>query len=244
MVLIPLSKKDIERSIKLPTQQNSLLAELCGIHIADGHLGFRKHKGEYLIQCTGNLIDDREYYDNHLKLLWKEAFGLKVNFRERLTDNTYELRVYSKSIAVFFNEILELPFGKKSHTITIPKWIKETSQNQISGEMKACIRGIIDNDFYFVLDRGSPELGAWFASKALILDLHHYLTKLGIKPTIRLDVKYFNTSSQKELLRHQLRIRRKEDIKFWFSEVGTNNPKIYKRYQEFMFLSPGGVDNK
>ena len=37
----------MERGIKIPTQQNPLLAELCGIHIADGHLGFRKHKGDY-----------------------------------------------------------------------------------------------------------------------------------------------------------------------------------------------------
>jgi len=47
MFLINLSKKDMERGIKIPTQQNPLLAELCGIHIADGHLGFRKHKGDY-----------------------------------------------------------------------------------------------------------------------------------------------------------------------------------------------------
>ena len=244
MILITLSKKDMQRGIKIPPLRNHLLAELCGIHIADGHLGFRKNKGEYLIQCTGNLIDDRAYYDNHLRFLWESLFGLKVNFRERTIDNTYELRVYSKSIAVFFNEVLELPFGKKSHSITIPKWIKETSKDKISKEMKACIRGIVDNDFYFVLDRGSPELGAWFASKDLVLDLWKYFKLLGLEPRTRLDVKYYNKSSQKDLIRHQLRIRRIEDIKLWFSEVGTNNPKIYKRYQEFMYLCPGGVDDK
>ena len=149
-------------------------------------------------------------------------------------DNTYEIRVYSKSIALFFNSFLGLPFGKKSRTIRIPKIIKGTCVGAVSDEMKACLRGIIDTDFYFVLDRKSPELGAWFASRDLIIDLNEYFSRLGLEPKIRLDVKYFNNSSQKFLIRHQIRIRKKKDIRLWFEIIGTNNPKLYKRYIGFM----------
>jgi hypothetical protein len=217
----------------LPKKLCPLLAEICGIHIGDGHLGFRKNKFEYLIQCTGNLNGDKPYYDNYIKKLWKQLFNLDVRFKER-KDNTYELRVYSKVIAQFFNQFLEMPFGKKSRTINIPNLIKETCQESISEEMKSCLRGIIDTDFYFVLDRKSPELGAWFASRNLVLDLQQYFILFGLEPKIRLDVKYYNTSAKKNLIRHQLRIRKKRDIEKWFKEIGTSNPKIYKRYQDFM----------
>ncbi len=227
-----LNKSDIRKQIILPTTLFPQLAEICGIHIGDGHLGFRPNKSEYLIQCTGNLKDDKPYYDEHIKKLWKETFNLNVKFRER-KDNTYELRIYSKSIALFFNKFLELPFGKKSRTISIPNVIKETCKRNVSKEMVSCIRGIIDTDFYLVKDRNYLELGAWFASRDLIIDLQQYLERMGFQPKVRLDVTYYNSSSKKYLIRHQLRIRKKEDLKRWFDLIGTNNPKIYKRYQEF-----------
>ena len=233
---IKLTKSDIKKQIIFPTILFPQLAELCGIHIGDGHLGFRPNKSEYLIQCTGNLKDDKPYYDEHIKQLWKNVFNLNVKFRER-KDNTYELRIYSKSLALFFNEFLELPFGEKSRTIFIPNVIKKTCKKEVSKEMISCIRGIIDTDFYLVKDRNYLELGAWFASRNLILDLQKYLEKIGLKPKIRLDVRYYNTSAKKYLIRHQLRVRKKEDLKRWFAVIGTNNPKIYKRYQEFTISS-------
>jgi len=227
---------------RIPNELSPLLCELCGVHIGDGHLGFREKKHEYLIQCTGNLKTDRDYYDIHLKRIWKELFNVDLKLKER-KDNTYELRVYSKEIALFFNQKLGMPFGKKAKIIAIPKIIKDTCKGVISNEMKSCIRGIIDTDFYLVLDRKWIELGAWFASEQLVVDLHHYLTLFGIAPKIRLNLQYYNTSSQKYLVRHQIRIRRKDDIQRWFEEIGTNNPKIYKRYLKFRLLCSGGVDN-
>ena len=116
------------------------------------------------------------------------------------------------------------------------------SKDQISKEMKACIRGIIDNDFYFVLNKKTPELGAWFAGTNLVKTLNNCLSILGLNPKITLDNKYYNSSAKKELIRHRIRIWRKNDIKTWFEEIGTNNPKIYKRYLKFIGPSPGGVE--
>ncbi|PIZ51378.1 hypothetical protein COY27_03775 [Candidatus Woesearchaeota archaeon CG_4_10_14_0_2_um_filter_33_13] len=230
--MFDLTKSEIKKQVIIPTKLSPQLAELCGIHIGDGYLGFRPNKQEYVIQCTGNLKSDKPYYDQYIRALWKNVFNINVKFLER-KDNTCELRVYSKSIALFFNIFLELPFGKKSRIISIPNTIKKTCRNNVSKEMVSCIRGIMDTDFYLVKDRGYLELGAWFASRELILDLQNYLEKMGFNPKVRLDVGYYNKSSKKNLIRHQIRIRKKEDLSRWFSVIGTNNPKIYKRYQEF-----------
>ncbi len=191
-----------------------------------------------MIQWTGNLKDDKNYFDFHIKKIWKTVFNIDVKFRSR-SDNTYELRVYSKKIAFFFNQFLELPFGPKNEIICIPKIIKDSTQeNRIS-----CIRGIIDTDFYLLNDRGYVNLGAWFASKKLILDLYDQFILLGFNPTIRTDVTYYNSSAKKQLLRHEIRIRKQKDVKLWFDLIGTNNPKLYKRFTHFTNQCPGGVDS-
>lgn len=226
-------------NIKIPSKLDSDLAEVCGIHIGDGHLGWRKHKHEYLIPWSVNLTDDKEYFDFHVKDLWKKVFNIDLDFRSK-SDNVYELRVYSKKLALFFNEFLELPFGSKTEKIRIPSIVKEASDNI----RIACLRGIIDTDFYLIKDRKYVELGAWFASKVLILDLYDEFKKLGFLPTIRTDVRYYNSSAKKMLIRHQIRIRKKVDVQRWFELIGTNNPKIYKRYLGFIGLCPGGVDGR
>lgn len=235
--MIEYSRSDLRKKIILPKKLTPELAELCGVHIGDGYLGFRKEKQEYLVQCSGHLQDDRAYYDQHLSKLWKSLFNVEIIPKAR-KDNTYEIRVYSKAIATFFHQFLQLPYGKKARTITFPKVIKDSCKEKISPLMVSCIRGVIDTDFYFVLDRTSPELGAWFASKPLVNDLYFYLQKLGLQPTKRVDVHYYNKSSNKMLTRHQLRIRKKKDIRLWFALIGTNNPKFYKRYHSFFEHAP------
>ena len=66
-----LSDYDKRRNLKFPKELSEDLAELCGIHIGDGYLGFRKHRNEYLVQCAGHPVHEKEYYDKHISKLWK-----------------------------------------------------------------------------------------------------------------------------------------------------------------------------
>lgn len=225
---IQLSVHDVKKNIRLPRVLNPNLAELIGIHIGDGYLGYRENKKEFLIQCMGNPKTEKEHYDKFMNSSWKEIFNIDLNLKN-FNSGCYGFMVYSKAIGTFFNHVLEMPIGKKSHTIKIPNIIKNTCKESISDEMVACIRGIIDTDFYLNKDNYSFELGAYFASRNLVLDLNYYLKKLGMLPIIYLDQKYYNSSSNKMLVRHKIRIRKKKDLEFWANFIGSHNPKFYKR---------------
>lgn len=60
---IELSRKDKEKGISLPTRITEDLAYICGVLIGDGHIHYRKEKGDYCIKCVGHPIDEKEFYD-------------------------------------------------------------------------------------------------------------------------------------------------------------------------------------
>lgn len=233
---VEFSKKDLQKAIKIPKMLTPDLAEIVGLHIGDGHLGYRKDKYCYVIQLMGNPKTEKLHYDNYISKIWKSVFNIDVNSRN-YPNKCYGFQVYSKAIGTFFNKVLEMPIGKKSKTIRIPNLIKKTCKKGISKEMISCIRGIIDTDFFVNNDRGQIVLGAWFASKNLVLDLKEYLTLLDIQPRVKLDNYYYDSSCKKYLTRHRISIRRKEDIARYIKLIGTNNPKIYKKLQDFKHIT-------
>ncbi|MBN1214547.1 MAG: hypothetical protein JXA99_03800 [Candidatus Lokiarchaeota archaeon] len=205
-----------------------MLAELLGIHIGDGYLGYRKERKSYLVQCMGNPRLDKQHYDLFMLSAWKKLFNIDLKLRN-FQNGCYGFMVHSKAIGSFFHNSLEMPIGKKCKTINIPDIIKRTYKKRISQEIISCIRGIIDTDFFLTIDRGHPELGAFFMSRNLVLDLNKYLKLIGMNPTISLDKEYFDTSCGKNLIRHRIRIRKKKDVKKWIYSIGTHNPKFYKK---------------
>ena len=98
--------------------------------------------------------------------------------------------------------------------IGIPSLIKNTcKENKISNQMISCLRGIIDTDFYLYSSGGQVALGAWFASEKLVLDLVKYFNLLGIDMNFKTNLRYYNTSAKKYLIRHYLRTSKKGNIK-------------------------------
>ena len=144
------------------------------------------------------------------------------------SNHTYRIEAYSKAIAQFFNKSIGLPVGKKARIIKIPKTVKN------SNHILPCLRGIIDADFYLASDRGYPEFGAWFASRGLVVDLQKEFIKLGMHPKVRLDTEYYDKRWKKHIIRHQIRIRKKADVKIWFEKIGTKSKKLYNRYFELL----------
>jgi len=64
-----------------------LLAEETGMHIGDGSMNFYANNGRNrgLFQLRGHLLDDKEYYEDHVKTLYKELYGMSVSIRTILT---------------------------------------------------------------------------------------------------------------------------------------------------------------
>jgi len=229
---IKFSKKDIVKGIKLPNKLTPELAEIIGLHIGDGHLGYRANKKQFVLQLMGDPKTEKLHYDKYISKLWKKVFNLDVSLKDH-PNKCYGFQIYSQVLGLFFNKILQMPIGKKSKTIRIPVLLKNTCKNGISKEMVACLRGIIDTDFYASRDRNTIELGAWFASRDLILDLKKYLNMLSINPTIRLNVKHHDADNRKNKFRHSIRIRKQGDIELYLKKIGSFNPKIYKKINVF-----------
>jgi len=69
---------DRKKNIIFPSKLNPKLAELIGIHIGDGYLGYRSSRKEYLIQCMGNPLKEKGHYDNFIYSAWKELFNINL----------------------------------------------------------------------------------------------------------------------------------------------------------------------
>ena len=97
------------------------LAEIFGIHAGDGYMRLRGNKGE--IDISGHL-EEKEYYDNRVVLLFNKCFGINVKARY-FSRGTYGIIFYSKDIARLFN-VFGFPFGKKSLSVSVPKEILQS----------------------------------------------------------------------------------------------------------------------
>jgi hypothetical protein len=54
------------------------LAEICGIHAGDGYLRGKDYRKE--LDISGN-IEEKDYYDFHVKKIFKKAFNIDVQCR-------------------------------------------------------------------------------------------------------------------------------------------------------------------
>src|SRR4030043_1241187 len=143
---------DKMRNLKLPSVSEEL-AELVGIHIGDGHLGGRTSRNEFLFQITGHSTNDKEYYESFVIPLIKKLFNIEPKKRFKKTEKTLEIKVYSKGTFKFLTKTFDLPIGRKKN-IRIPRLFFASD-----ALLKACLRGIIDTDFFLSLDKKHMFLG-------------------------------------------------------------------------------------
>jgi hypothetical protein len=124
------SRRDLEKPLKIPSKLTPDLAEIIGLHIGDGHLGYRKNKYSYVMQLMGNPKTERLHYDNRILKLWKSVFNIDLKLKD-YPNKCYGFIVYSKALGTFFNKVLKMPIGRKSKSIRIPNLIKKTCKNKI-----------------------------------------------------------------------------------------------------------------
>ena len=225
LIFPPLSDVDKIKEMKFPSKLSNSLSEFVGIHIGDGHLAYHKDQSEYFFQVCGHQIKDKIYYDIIIYNLLKKLFNIDRK-PKYFSSKTYGYQIYSKGLFYFLWKNFKVPDGKKTHTVRIPKiFFKENKF------MKHCLRGIIDTDFYFYIqkDKG-PIVGAWFASRDLVIDLQHAFHILGIKSSIMLDDFYIDKRTGKKYIRHRILIRGKNQVNKWFEVIGTHHPLFLCKY--------------
>ncbi len=209
------------------------IAELAGLFAADGSM----QKGH--ISFWGNIREDREYYDNVIRPLFKKAFDIEVRPHEKASNSVYGFYVCKKRVIKFFNEDLGFPYGKKTYTVRVPKRILRSSDLEI---LSSFLRGFSDGDgnLNFGKKYGKcqkilkiintyPRIHLTSVSVPLIDDLSFLLSQLDINHTIsKIRARKSNESDSR-----RIEIRGKPRVKKWMEIVGFSNPVQTTRYEIF-----------
>ena len=175
--IIKLDKKRIITKAKFgpskETQIHFLLDENLSFFIAaiigDGHL--KREKFQIAIELSNKELID--YIKETCMKLFNRNFNIHpVKQRER-KKLTYQMVMDSKSIYLLLNKVFEIPIGKKSNIVYVPKIIKKANKSIKS----AFLIGIL------LTEGGNRRrgIGMSTASKKLWKDLIQIFKEVGIK---------------------------------------------------------------
>ncbi len=193
-------------------QLDAVHSEFCGAIMGDGNLWSNNRK--YEITITGNIFNDREYFD-----FLASTISRKINKKPyyRIRGRGLRLTFYSKKYYCFLIDVVGMKSGaiKCESGFPIPIMSNETF-------LKSFIRGLFDTDgTVFVSDKkGSPNyptLEIASSSISLVNDLHKSLCKLGFRAKKRKTTKNG----------YKVSVYGKKMIAFWHDTIGSSNP--YKR---------------
>ena len=212
------SKYDLERKIKLPNRLTPELAEEIGMHFGDGFLSEKRY--EYRLK--GNPNDEKEYYENYIKLLFRKLFNIDVSLKDFRTSYGFELK--SKAIWEFKIRILKIKPGNK-YNLYIPDTLKVNDINILS----AFIRGLFDTDgcLSFKSKYGYknyyPSIEIGLISKNVIKDVVEILKMLGFGPQIS-----FNRNCERITLNGISQFKKYEKLIGWSSPKNLNKVNNWK----------------
>lgn len=193
------------------------LAELLGILFGDGHLS------NYQIIVTTNSVTDKEHA-LFVQKLFEQIFHDRPSIMARKDERSVVITLSSRAASDYLHEF-GMPRGNKiKENFFIPDWIKDDR-----GYQKAFMRGLFDTDGCIYADKhlinGHKYISLGWAitsySSRLRKDIAAILTGMGYAPT--------NRGAQTSVF-----LRRREEIKKYFKEVGSSNPKHLKRYRKFL----------
>lgn len=173
------SEYDRERGTDLPKRITPQLAEEIGMHLGDGFLSRQSN----IYRLKGSYLDEREFYQDFVRPLYKEIFNLEVEVRDYRT--SYGFEIASKALWTFKTKVLKIPAGRKT-TIRVPEVIKVKNQEVLAG----FLRGYFDTDgcLSFISQYGYrsyyPVISAASISEFLIKDVADILSMFGLRPRI------------------------------------------------------------
>ncbi len=134
----------------------------------------------------GSYIDEREFYQDFIKPLYKNLFNLDVNLKDYT--QCYGFEVSSRALWTFKTNVLKIPAGRKTE-IRVPDIVKVKNQEILAG----LIRGYFDTDgcLSFVSKYGYPSyypnINACSISEYLINDVAQILSMFGLRPYVWFD---------------------------------------------------------
>lgn len=201
------------------------VGEFVGVFIGDDFVN--KYDNHSIIEFTGHMIDEKEYFYYQLMPLIRTIFPAKphITIRERGLRLRYNSKDMYEKIVNEFN----LPAGKKSSNIKIPVMFLKNKKI-----IKSVIRGIFDTDGSIIWDRRKiyknfyPRLSVTTISKKLAHQLKDLLEDLEFNVYLFKDKEKSNRG-----VAYHIDLYGFKQLNRWIKEIGFSNPKHIKR------LSPG-----
>ena len=228
------SKNDIRRGIRIPSEISKDLAYLCGIFAGDGSINYRRKKNEYSLKVVGNPKDEQEFYHKIIGPKFEIVFGIFPRMKYHDSKTTYGFSVYSKAIYLFLINIIGLPSGVKYDTLRIPVIFLE--DKHLTMEF---IRGVFDTDGSISFKKGSrkqnnyPSIDLTSKSPSFIREIAEFLKREEFAPStlidyIRKDTRLlhgFSMASSVYLNGHN-------NLKLWNEKGGFCSPKHLEKIRK------------
>ncbi len=214
---IKYSKSDLIKKTKIPKEMTLDLAYETGLSIGDGCIPKRK----YSYRLKGNKNDEKEFYSNIVKPLYKKVYNLEVKLKEY--DSAYGFEIYSMAIKEFKVKKLGLSEGSKKE-IKVPYSIKNGS----SIIKCSFIKGYFDTDgsiaFLSKYNRKNyyPTITAVTISEILAQDIFELLNELGFTPNLW---KFTKTNSRKPNTQFSIRLNGYKNFRLYRNIIGTKQKK-------------------
>ncbi len=191
-------------------------AELLGIMFGDGCLSNSSKR--HMIYLCGHKIDDFEYHNNVIRVLFKEVFNKETHLWNRPDENTVVLRFSDKAI---FKELSKyLPIGRKYEKMRLPS---EITNNLIF--FASFMRGLVDTDGTVIFSKQHTKIHYYprieITSKSKIF-LETLLSKLVV-------LGFYGSVSCKGNAAYRLEIPGKLNLALWLEKIGFHNPKHLKK---------------
>lgn len=203
----------VAKKHKIPKNYEQL-AEFIGILFGDGHLS------DYQILVTTNSETDIKHAF-YIKKLIRNLFDLDASIKFKKKEKAINITISSVNLVKWI-AAKGMPKGNKlNNGLFVPEWIKKNNTYR-----KNFVRGLFDTDGCVYVDRHVIKnkeyrnMG-WAItsySEKLRNDIFMLLKVLGYNPTL--------SGTQKSVY-----MRKKADIVRYFKEIGTSNPKHFKRYK-------------
>jgi len=191
----------------------SLEAYLIGIYLGDGNIYQNNRMNR--VTYSGNLKNEKEFYENILSKIIKDIFKISPILYKRKKDNSIILIVNSKKIIERKKRLGFVPGNKKYSRI--PKIIRQNKNL-----LRNCLAGIGDTDFSISFKKNrkgiytEPRMELFTYSPFLAKDVKNSLKELGFTSS-------FEEKIRREYIEYRIRMYGKRNLEKWMKEIGLKN---------------------
>lgn len=162
------------------------VGEVCGIFAGDGTL-YKTNGNSVVLEIRGGL-DEQDYYKNTIIYLFSTLFqtDLKVLKRKYNGGHTVGKRKCGKIVFDIFCGRFGFKVGRKSSTVSVPKFIKESRKLLFA---KGYIRGVFDTDGSIYIRKtgkgySQPVISLTSVSSIHLIEIKEMLNRLGFNSWI------------------------------------------------------------